>query len=76
MKIKFYSTVILFAFINTTAFAQSNKNTPPALSAITEADLKRDLYAMAADKFKGRSAGTIDEMNASMWCADQMRLQA
>ena len=73
MKIRYYSTVILFAFINATAFTQSNKNTPPALSAITEADLKRDLYAMASDKFRGRSAGTIDEMNASMWCADQMR---
>jgi hypothetical protein len=45
MKIKFYSTVILVAFINATAFTQSNKNTPPALSAITEADLNRDLYA-------------------------------
>ncbi len=46
---------------------------PPALSAISESDLKRDLYAMASDKFRGRSAGTIDEMNASVWCADQMR---
>lgn len=50
----------------------SDKN-PPALSAIKEADLKKDLYAMTADHFNGRSAGTIDEMNASAWCADQMR---
>ena len=46
---------------------------PPALSAIREVDLKKDLFAMSADHFKGRSAGTIDELTASMWCADQMR---
>jgi hypothetical protein len=46
---------------------------PPALSSIKEADLKKDLYAMSADHFRGRSAGTIDELEASVWCADQMR---
>ena len=51
------------------------KLTPPpaAMSAIREIDLKRDMYAMAGDAMRGREAGTLDEMRASMWVADQMR---
>ena len=43
------------------------------MSAIHEADLKRDMYALAGDAMRGREAGTLDEMRASMWLADQMR---
>jgi hypothetical protein len=46
---------------------------PAAMSAITDADLKRDLYALAGDAMRGREAGTLDEMRASMWLADEMR---
>ena len=53
--------------------AQKNATVPAAISAIRESDLKRDLYAMAGDSMRGREAGTIDEMRASMWVADQFR---
>ncbi len=43
------------------------------MSLIREADLKRDLYAMAGDEMRGREAGTLDELRASMWVADEMR---
>ncbi|WP_121353828.1 M28 family metallopeptidase [Flavisolibacter nicotianae] len=46
---------------------------PPALASIKEADLQRDLYAMAADHFRGREAGTLDELRASMWWAEELR---
>jgi hypothetical protein len=46
---------------------------PAAISAIKEADLKRDLYAMAGPEMRGREAGTLDEMRASVWVAEQMR---
>jgi hypothetical protein len=46
---------------------------PPALNVITEADLKRDLYALAGDEFRGREGGTLDELRASGWLADRMR---
>jgi len=46
---------------------------PAAMSAIRQADLKRDLYAMAGDAMRGREAGTVDEMRASIWLAEQMR---
>lgn len=45
---------------------------PAAINAIREADLKRDLYIMGGDAFRGREAGTIDEMRASVWVADEM----
>ena len=46
---------------------------PKGMSLIREADLKRDMYAMAGDNMRGREAGTIDEMRASMWLAEEMR---
>ncbi len=46
---------------------------PAAMALIKEADLKRDLYAMAGDAMRGREAGTPDEMRASIWVAEQLR---
>jgi hypothetical protein len=43
------------------------------MSAIREADLRRDLFAFAADGMRGREAGTVDEMRASIWVAEQLR---
>ena len=45
----------------------------PLISAITEKDLKTDMYQMAADQFWGREAGTLDELKVSMWFADKMK---
>jgi Peptidase family M28 len=57
--------------------AQTKKVTvntdPPALSSIKEADLKTDLYEMADPHFRGRSAGTLDELKASAWFAKKMQ---
>ncbi len=44
---------------------------PPALSAIKEADLKRDIFELAGDAFRGRRAGTEDEMRAAAWVAQK-----
>ena len=46
---------------------------PSAISEIHQQDLERDLYTMAGDSMRGREAGTIDEMRASMWLGEQMR---
>lgn len=40
---------------------------------IREADLKRDLFAMASPAMRGREGGTIDELAASVWIAEQYR---
>jgi hypothetical protein len=46
---------------------------PPALEAIRQEDLRRDLYVMAGQAMRGREAGTIDELRASVWLAAQAR---
>jgi len=45
----------------------------PLVAAITEADLRRDMYEMAADQFWGREAGTLNELKVSMWLADKAK---
>ncbi len=61
----------LLLFIANSTFAQLNN--PPALSAIKIEDLKKDLYALADAHYNGRSAGTLDELKASMWLGEQYR---
>jgi hypothetical protein len=46
---------------------------PAAYAAIREADLRRDVGEMAGPAMRGREGGTIDEMRASMWLAEQYR---
>lgn len=60
----------LFGVI-TSGIAQSN--TPPAMAAIRVEDLKKDMYDLADAHYRGRSAGTLDELKASMWLAEKFR---
>ncbi|HXB32365.1 MAG TPA: M28 family peptidase [Puia sp.] len=46
---------------------------PPALSAIRQSDIKTDIFTMASDHFRGREAGTPDELTAAAWLADKAR---
>jgi cyanophycinase len=46
---------------------------PSAMAAIREADLRRDLTLLGGDAMRGREAGTIDELRASVWIAEQLR---
>ncbi len=64
------------------AFPAAQQTTPgprPAattadpINKIREADIKRDLFALAGDSMRGREGGTIDEMNASVWVAERAR---
>lgn len=61
----------LVVIITNTLFAQFNK--PPGLNLIRTDDMKKDLYALADAHFKGRSAGTLDELKAAMWMAEKFR---
>ncbi len=45
----------------------------PALSAIKMEDIKRDLTEFCDDHFRGRKAGTIDELRGAAWMAERMR---
>ena len=44
-----------------------------AEAAIRESDIKRDLFALASDKYRGREGGTLDELKASAWLGEQIR---
>ena len=53
--------------------APASKAASNAEGAIREADIKRDLYALAGDHYRGREGGTLDELKASAWLAEQIR---
>ncbi len=55
----------------TMTFAQAVKK--PLVSAITDKDLRTDMYQMAGDHFNGREAGTLDELKVSMWLANKAK---
>lgn len=67
----FTALVPLCLAIGTTLPAQSPK--PPALAAIRVTDIRRDMDFLGGDHFRGREGGTLDEMRASMWIAEQLR---
>ena len=46
---------------------------PSGLSAIKTADLKKDLFTLASDSMRGKRAGTLDELKAAAWMAEQAR---
>ena len=65
--------VATLAMLAASALTAQKPKPPAAMALIREADLKRDMYALAGDDMRGREAGTLDEMRASMWVADEMR---
>lgn len=72
---KYLVTLALPLFLVTPLPAQTPRTVrpPAAIAAIRQQDLHRDLFALAGDSMRGREAGTLDEMRASAWLADQMR---
>jgi hypothetical protein len=67
--------VIPVSLTSRAAVAQATRQpeVPAGMSAIKQSDLKRDVYAMASDAMRGREGGTVDELRASIWVADQYR---
>ena len=56
----------------TSAPANARGSVPPrGMREIREADLRRDLFAMASPAMRGREGGSLDEMKASIWVAEQ-----
>ena len=51
----------------------AQKAAPAAMTAIKEADLRRDLFTLGGDAMRGREAGTVDELRASGWLVEQLR---
>jgi hypothetical protein len=53
--------------------APKEEGTATAGPADPAARLRRDLFVLAADSFRGREAGTLDELRASAWVAERAR---
>lgn len=51
--------------------ARTDRDVPAAIRLITEQNLRRDLFAMASPEMRGREGGTLDELRASVWVAEQ-----
>jgi hypothetical protein len=65
--------LLLSLLITTASLVVAQSNTPPGLNLIRIEDLKSDLHIFADAHFRGRSAGTIDELKASGWLSEQFR---
>lgn len=70
---KLFSTIFLL-LLSGTVFSQKVQNVPrSSLEAILEEEIKSDLYDLADARFKGRGAGTIDELKAAIWVGEKYR---
>ncbi|MBA3646717.1 MAG: M28 family peptidase [Gemmatimonadaceae bacterium] len=65
--------LVCCAVVGSAQTATHSVAVPAAISAIREADIKRDLYQLASDAMRGREAGTLDELRASVWVSEQMQ---
>src|SRR6187551_887473 len=68
-----HTRLALTAALALGAVAISAQRANDPINRITEADIKRDLFAMAGDAMRGREGGTLDEMTASVWVAERAR---
>jgi len=71
MKKLFTITLLLDATLQGYSQSKRMATNPPALAAIKNADLKKDIFELAGDAFKGRRAGSVDEMRAAVWVAQK-----
>jgi hypothetical protein len=68
-----YKAVLCIAMIGLFQSGNGQAVKAPLVAAIKEADLKKDLYDMADDHFRGREAGTLDELKVSVWWAERLK---
>ncbi|MBK8250071.1 MAG: M28 family peptidase [Gemmatimonadetes bacterium] len=73
LQLTYLPTLVACLPLAVSAQGRGSREIPAAMSLIREADLKRDLYAMAGPAMRGREGGTLDEMTASAWVAEQYR---
>ena len=77
MSLKYFLP-FLFFMIAVSSMGQVKKKAEtkiqlPAIAAIRPSELEADLFEMAGDHFRGREAGTLDELKVSVWLADKAK---
>ncbi len=73
MTLKSLLTLSLLSVCFSLLYGQTIKPAVKGIESIRLEDLKKQLYEMADPHFNGRSAGTLDEIKASVWFAEKMR---
>ncbi|WP_345952580.1 M28 family peptidase [Mucilaginibacter sp. PAMB04168] len=71
MRRIFTLTTLLGIVLNSYGQSKTATANLPGLASIKEADLKRDIFELAGDAFRGRRAGSEDEMRAAAWVAQK-----
>ena len=66
MKKKYLQVVVGLAFLRQCTIKTSG-------FGYQRIDLRTDMFEIAADQFRGREAGTLDELKVSMWLANKAR---
>jgi hypothetical protein len=65
--------LVLAIVISAAAVSGAHTQTQTPIDRIRQSDLKADLFTLASDAMRGREAGTLDELSASMWIAERAR---
>lgn len=76
LPVTFLAILVLGGLYSNAQLSRSKSTTRvtlPAIAAIRPSELETDLYQMTDDKFRGREAGTTDELRAAAWLADKAR---
>jgi hypothetical protein len=77
MKRSILVSLLLLFYVCCIAQSQKKKAatriTLPAIAAIRPSELQADLFQLTDDHFRGREAGTTDELKASVWLAEKAR---
>jgi hypothetical protein len=73
MRKAFGLLAVVTATLFTPVGAQQRAAASDPINKIREADIKRDLFALAGDDMRGREGGTLDEMAATAWVAERAR---
>lgn len=76
---KLFLIIHLVFFLHFISFAQKSSTKPatkvtlPAIAAIRPSELEADMAGLTDDHFRGREAGTPDELSAATWLAERAR---
>jgi len=54
-------------------FVSAQTPPPAALAQIKETEIRKDVYDMCDPYYRGRSAGTVDELNGAVWLEEKFR---
>lgn len=65
--------ILVLFFIAVPFWANAQAPSSQALAQINEESIRKDVYDMCDPYYRGRSAGTLDELNGAVWLEEKFR---